>query len=167
MKTYTTDELIKFNEMLLGRGMPSDRDGIGYNKADYGACATYYYGLSDAQYADLAKRLIKYSETQLNVSKEVMKMTASKLCENIACNDRSKGISLKIMNEATLISFRYNEKFIKVIREQPKRRFDKDSKGWIIPNSNLISTLEALKIVGADVENAIKYANQNGIYRKG
>lgn len=155
---FTKEELLQFNEMMLGRGMPVSEDGVGYNKADYGACATYFYGLSDAQYADLAKRLVKYCNTQLGVCKEDMKETAKQLAEIAGDGDRSEGISLNITESGTLISFRYNETFIETIKAQPKRQWDSENKNWVVPNDRVIPLLNELWTQGADVKNAMEYA---------
>lgn len=162
---FTKEELLQFNEMMLGRGMPVTDDGIGYSKADFGACTTYFYGLSDAQLADLAKRLVKYSITQLGVNKEDMKATAKALAEIADPSDRSDGISLNITENGTLFSFRYNEDFIEIIKKQPKRQWDSENKNWIIPNGNVINTLQALEMIGADVKNAIEYASEHELIK--
>lgn len=163
MRMFTKKEILAFNEKMLGRGMPTMDDGIGYNKADYGACAIYFYGLSNAQYADLAKRLVKYSKTQLGIDKEEMKTTAEHFASLAGKTDKSNGVSLKITDDGTIISFRYNEVFIDEIKKQPVRKWDRENKKWIIPNSNVIQALIALKSVGADVDNAIEYARYPNI----
>jgi hypothetical protein len=159
-KLFTKEELLNLNETMLGRGMPVQEDGIGYNKADYGACATYFYGISDAQYADLAKRLVKYCKTQLGLDKEDMKATYEyfKQIADEKGYSREDGISLNITENGTLISFRYNETFIETIKNQPKRQWDAENKNWIVPNKEVIPTLNALWTVGADVDNAMQYA---------
>lgn len=156
---FLIDELLAMNEYMLSRGMPVQDDGVGYNKADYGVCSNYYYGLSDAQIADLARRLVKYSETQLHIDRELMEETA-KYYESLVKDgqDRNNGVSISVMEEETLISFKYNEDFIDVIRKQPKRRWDSESKQWAVPNNHVIKVLKELEKVGADVENAINYA---------
>jgi hypothetical protein len=159
---FTKEDLLSFNETMLGRGVPVEVDGVGYNKADFGACDTYYYGLSDAQYADLAKRLVKYCNTQLHIDKALMMATARHLAEIANGADRSDGISINIKEEGTLFSFRYNNLFIKTIKKQPKRQWDRENKNWIIPNGQVIETLESLGKVGADVKNAIEYASKKG-----
>jgi hypothetical protein len=162
---FTKEELLQFNEMMLGRGMPVEHDGIGYNKADFGACATYYNGLSDAQLADLAKRLVKYSETQLNVDKQMMKYTAKDLAEKANGADRSDGVSIEVREDGVLFAFRYNETFIEIIKKQPKRRFDGDSKCWIVPLENAVACLNELWTVGADVNNALVHIMHSEIYQ--
>jgi len=157
----TREELIALNERMLGRGAPVQEDGIGYNKADYGACATYFHALSDLQYADLAKRLVKYSKTQLEMDREDMIATYKYYTEIAGvAGDRADGISLNITEDGTLISFRYNEAFIDVIKKVPvtKRRYDSDNKNWIVSNELVYSVLESLEEVGADIKNAIAYA---------
>lgn len=163
--TFTKEELLSFNEMMLGRGVPNTEDGIGYNKADFGACSTYYYGLSDAQLYDLAKRLVKYCNTQLGVDKERMIRTAKNLEINAYGQDRSNGVSVDITKDGAMISFKYNQDFINIIKKQPKRKYDSESKNWIVPNSNLIALLNDLKNVGADVKNAIKYAENHELIK--
>jgi hypothetical protein len=157
----SVNDLLAFNEMMLGRGMPVQEDGIGYNKADYGACANYFYGLSDAQIADLAKRLVKYSNTQLHVDKQIMKDTAEYYASIVEGGSREEGISLNITENGTMISFKYNEVFIDVIKKQPKRQFDGENKQWIVPNDRVIPVLNELWTVGADVKNALEYAMQS------
>lgn len=164
------EELISLNEMMLGRGKPNQEDGVGYNKADYGACVNYYYGMSDAQIADLAKRLVKYSKTQLNIDKKIMEETAEYYI-NLVKNkdDRNDGVSLDIKKDETIISFKYNKKFISLIKELPvsKRRFDKESKQWIVSNDLVLDVLNKLSLIGADVKNALKYAkNHNAFMNK-
>lgn len=163
---FTKEELLAFNEVLLGRGAPNEEDGVGYNKADFGACSTYFYGLSDAQYADLAKRLVKYCNTQLNVDKELMKETAKHYAELSNGEDRSDGISVNVREDGTLISFRYNETFIEVIKNQPKRRWDAENKNWIVPNNRVIPLLNELWTVGADVKNAMEYVMNHELIQK-
>jgi hypothetical protein len=164
-KNFTVEELLAFNEMMLGRGMPVQEDGIGYNKADYGACATYFYGLSHAQLADLAKRLVKYCNTQLGVDKEVMKATAEALATLDSPENRDEGVSIDIRENGTMISFRYNETFIAVIKNQPKRQYDSETKNWIVPNDKVIPVLNELATVGADVDNALAYASNHELLR--
>ncbi len=156
---FTREELINFNEQMLGRGVPITDDGIGYNKADYSNCSSYYFGLSDAQYADLSKRLVKYSNTQLKIDKEKMKQTAEYFKQLAAGRDKNTGISLKVESENTLISFRYNEEFIKVVQDLPRhqRKWDRELKKWIVSTSLVEELLDSLGKVGADVENAITY----------
>jgi hypothetical protein len=154
----SVNDLLAFNEMMLGRGMPVTEDGVGYNKADYGACANYFYGLSDAQIADLAKRLVKYSNTQLNVDKQIMKDTAEYYASLVNGERREDGVSIDITENGTTISFKYNEAFIDVVKAQPKRQFDPETKQWIVPNDRVIPTLNELSTIGADVRNALEYA---------
>jgi hypothetical protein len=163
----SVNDLLAFNEMMLGRGMPVTEDGVGYNKADYGACANYFYGLSNAQIADLAKRLVKYSNTQLHVDKQIMKDTAeyyASLVEGGA--KREDGVSIDITESGTTISFKYNEAFINVVKAQPQRQFDKDTKQWIVPNDRVIPTLNELWTIGADVQNAMEYAMKSPLIQE-
>lgn len=155
---FTKEELLQFNEMMLGRGMPVEEDGIGYNKADYSTCANYFHGCSDAQLADLAKRLVKYCKTQLGVDRDMMKETAQTLAEIADPSQRVNGISLNVTENGTLISFRYNETFIETIKAMPNRQWDSENKNWIVPNKDVMATLDALDAVGADVTNAMQYA---------
>jgi hypothetical protein len=158
-QVLTVEELLSFNEMMLGRGMPAERDGKGYNKADFGACANYFYGCSDAQIADLAKRLVKYSNTQLNIDKQMMKDTAEYYAMRVTDEyDRTDGVSLQITESGTLISFKYKEAFIDVIKKQSKRQYDAENKQWVVPNDRVIPILNELCAVGADCTNAMAYA---------
>lgn len=157
---YTKEELLGFNELLLGRGMPTQQDGIGYNKADYNTCSTYFYGLSDAQLADLAKRLIKYCNTQLGIDKDKMLLTAEHLLKESEREDRSLGVSIMIKEEESLIGFRYNEVYIRALAKN-KGKYIKDLNSWVIPNNRLLKVLLELESVGADVKNAQAYAMSN------
>jgi hypothetical protein len=162
----TVNELLVLNEMMLGRGMPNQEDGIGYNKADYGACANYWNGLSDAQVADLAKRLVKYSKTQLDLDKQMMKDTAEYYAMKVTGGyDRTDGISVNITENGTLISFKYNEAFVDVIKAQPIRQYDAENKQWIVPNDRLIPVLNELCTIGADVRNALTYASNHPLLK--
>lgn len=160
------EELLCLNEMMLGRGMPVQEDGVGYNKADYGACSTYFYGLSDAQYADLAKRLTKYCKTQLGLDKDLMKETHQYYAEIAGHGDRSTGVSLNVTENGTLISFRYNEMFIDVIKALPRRQYDRDNKQWLVPNEDVLIALSALEEYGADVKNAVEYAKNHELIKQ-
>ncbi|PGO60629.1 hypothetical protein CN981_08755 [Priestia megaterium] len=158
---FTKRELLRFNDLMLGRRPSSGKEGIiGYNKGDLGACRTYYYGLSNAQYADLARRLVKYTNTQLKVSTEEMEETADHFRELSKGKDRSDGVSISINRDGTLISFRYNYEFISEMNKQPFRQYDPETSCWAIPNDQVFNVLEALKSVGADVENSIEYAKE-------
>lgn len=156
---FSKEELIEFNEKMLGRGVPSTEDGIGYNKADYSACSTYFYGLSDAQCADLAKRLVKYCNTQLGVERSKMENTYKEYSKNLLLSDREIGVSIEVFESESSIHFKYNKDFIDVVKRQSNRRYDKDSKTWYVSNKSLINALKDLKAVGADVDNAIEYAS--------
>jgi frataxin-like iron-binding protein CyaY len=161
------EELIALNEMMLGRGVPVQNDGIGYSKPDYGACSNYYNGMSDAQIADLAKRLVKYSKTQLNIDKAIMDETAkyyASLVSNVFT--REDGVSIDIKENETMICFKYNEKFVWVVKGQSGRRYDAENKQWAVPNSAVIKTLNALRKVGADVENALALAEDSKAINK-
>lgn len=158
MEMFSENELLSFNEKLLGRGMPIQQDGTGYNKADYGICANYYYGLSNGQLADLANRLVKYSTTQLRVDKDAMKHTANSLLEKSSDEDRNYGVSVNVVNNVTEIHFRYNNTFIKCLKDTKMCKYNSDKKVWTVANNNLLDVLKTLKGVGANVDNAISYA---------
>lgn len=163
---FSVAELLTMNEAMLGRGMPVREDGIGYNKADYGACANYYNGISDAQIADLAKRLVKYSNTQLHIDKEQMKRTAEYYLSKVTGEyDRTNGVSVNVTESGTLISFKYNDIYIEAIKSQKNRQFDAESKQWVVPNSDAVKTLESLREVGADVENALAYVEAHPLVK--
>lgn len=161
MDVFSKDELLKFNEVLLGRGVPITQDGVGYNKADYGACSTYFNILSDSQWADLAKRLVKYSTTQLEVDKEKMKLTAEHLKELSDGKDRSDGVSISIGEKHTLIGFRYRDSFVRTMNIKNSRRWDAENKAWKVLNKDLLDALRDLEKAGADVKNAMEYAIEN------
>lgn len=161
-EVFSVDDLLTMNTLMLGRGVPVQDDGIGYNKADYSICSNYYDGLSNAQIADLAKRLVKYSNTQLHIDEELMTKTAKYYQSLVKESDsRDFGVSVNVTEDETLIGFRYNEQFIEVIKAQPRRRFDKDTKQWVVPNENVLDALNSLAEVGADVENAIEYVKSH------
>lgn len=161
--TFTKEELTQFNEKMLGRGVPNNDDGIGYNKADYSTCALYFNGMSDSQYADLAKRLVKYCNTQLEIDRDKMNLTAIELGKSCDIDNRVLGVSIEMFENETSLNFKYNPDFISVIKKQSNRRYDKDSKTWYVSNKSLIKTLEDLKLAGADTQNAIDYAKAKGL----
>lgn len=163
MVMYSKEDILKFNEQMIGRGVPSQDDGVGYNRADYSICVNCSYGSSDAQVAELAKRLVKYCATQLGAEKEKMQLSHLYFSEKASKKGfvASDGISLGIEERETRLYFRYNPSFVKVISEIIGRKWDKEQKTWIIPNHKLIDCLEKLKEIGADVENAIEESNAN------
>lgn len=164
-RIFTKEELTYFNKKMLGRGKPNEEDGLGYNKADYGTCANYFYGLSNAQYEDLAKRLIKYSNTQLGINKEDMKATYEHFKKLSNGADKNKGISLNITDKGVIISFRYDKTFVETIKKQPERKWNAEKKKWIVPNSRVGEVLKNLENVGADVKNALEYAYQHNCFK--
>ena len=112
-RIFSPEELVLINEKMLSRGMPVTDDGVGYNKADYGACSNYYWGMSDAQIADLSKRLVKYCNTQLGLDKEQMKETHNYYMMKVTGeHDRTDGISLNVTEDGTLIIFMVTQKLI-------------------------------------------------------
>ncbi|MFS0905708.1 hypothetical protein AB3N02_21930 [Priestia aryabhattai] len=160
MEMFTKDELLAYNELMLGRGVPNQDDGIGYNKGDFGACTTYYNGLSDAQYADLAKRLVKYTKTQLKIDRDKMIRTAEHLATIASNADRSDGITVDAGEDGgVLISYRYNYDFTEKIKELKICRWN--GSHWIAPNTRAIEVLKHLEDIGADVENAIQWIQDN------
>ncbi|MGV4321168.1 hypothetical protein [Bacillus mojavensis] len=167
MHHFSEEEMIKFNDMMLKR-IESNRCISGYNNTDRSVCKIFFHGLSYAQLANLAKRLVKYSETQLNVSKESMMETEKYYLEKANIKDWTKGISLNGGDYLTSVSFRYNEQFIEQIKRRPRGQWfwDNNSKQWLIPNENLIITLKSLEKVGADVKNAIEYAKNHILIQK-
>ena len=162
----TVDELLTINSIMLGRGVPNQDDGIGYNKADYSICSNYYYGLSNAQIADLSKRLVKYAKTQLHLDKKMMEATAEYYKSKANIEERINGISVHITEKGTVVGFRYNEKFVNVLKNQPKRRYDNEMKQWIVPNQHALKVLQDLKQVGGDVENAMQYVKSHELFKK-
>ena len=158
-------ELININEMMLGRGAPTVNDGIGYNKGDYNACEKYYYGMSYAQVADLARRLVKYCNTQLKIDKKIMIDTAKHYEKLAGGRVKDLGVSVDVVGEWVFLSFAYNERFINIIRNQPydKRKYDTQRKQWAVKSDIAINVLKMLKNVDADVDNAIQYLKERGI----
>lgn len=167
MHHFSEEEMITFNNIMLKR-TESNRCVLGYNNTDRSVCKIFFHGLSYAQLSNLAKRLVKYSETQLNVSKESMIYTKEYYLEKANIKDWTKGVSLDNIGHLTSISFRYNEQFIEQIKRRPKGHWfwDNNRKQWLIPNENLIITLKSLEKVGADVKNAIDYAKNHILIQK-
>lgn len=170
MTIYTKEELLQFNEFMLGRGVPVQQDGIGYNKADFGACSGYYYGLSDGQLAGLAKRLIKYTKTQLKIEKQDMKDTYEYLAKIADGEKRDNGVSVDVREDGTLISFKYNEEYIEklkeIVHEYPERKYDKESKKWIVAHNRTVEVLLGLKNIGAEVNNSLQYVKNHDLIKK-
>lgn len=166
---YTGEELEEMNRKLLSRGKPNVNDDLGYNRADFNTCSRYYHGLPYTQLAELSKRLIKYTETQLNVDKDKMIRT-SEYYEEIA--DKSykyNDISVYIDKESenTIISFDYNkgdnQRLTVLLKYQFNCNYDESIERWIVPNNKILNVLMTFKEYGADVDNAISVVKSNGI----
>lgn len=159
-------DLLKLNEGMLKREVSTQDRYKGYNRADYSICMNYFNGLSDAQIADLAERLIKYSETQLHVDKQIVINTYEYYKSLVKNVEREDGVNINITEDGTVISFKYNELFINIIKTQPQSQFDSHNKKWIVPNDKVIIVLNSLLDVGADVENAISHAMNSQIIKE-
>lgn len=166
MKTkeiFSEKTLTMLNVKMIGRGAPDEKDDIGYNSPDYAVCRNYFFGLSYSQLADLAERLIKYCDTQLNLDVEKM-METKKYYRKLAKEQSHKeAISVEIGSKESGIYFSYNQDFIEAIKKVnfKKRYFDGKYKCWRVNNFYLLEALQYLKKVGAEVDNAIKYAKEN------
>lgn len=158
---YTEEQLIEFNNQLLQRGAPVERDGIGYNKPDFVVCNSYYDILTDTQTADLSQRLIKYCSTQLGIDKEKMKETANYYNSKITNESLDNAISIQPGKDMTLISFTYNHDFIAVVKQAKNRKYNPEIKKWFVANGEVITILEKLQKIGADCKNAIEYLKEN------
>lgn len=159
---FTIGELKELNELMLGRGAPVEQDGIGYNKPDYSVCQYYYAGLSNGQLFDLASRLVKYCDTQLNLCSTKMSETAHYFKKLAKDNEKDEGISVEVGDEYTVVSFKYDYKFVEAIKSvhYKNRKWNKDEKRWYVKNSHVLEALESLKGAGGDVENAIAYVKE-------
>lgn len=158
---FSPEQLVKFNETLLGRGAPIEKDNIGYNKPDYLVCNNYYSVLSDVQLADLSRRLVKYCQTQLDADKQKMIETANYYNAKISNESLERAISIQPGKEMTLISFSYNPEFIAIVKKANKRKYDPKIKKWYVANNEVIHILEQLQKVGADCKKAIEYLQEN------
>ncbi|HBY21601.1 MAG TPA: hypothetical protein DEG71_11470 [Clostridiales bacterium] len=160
-KIFTPEELIIFNSNLLGRGAPTKKDDIGYNKPDYTICNNYYSVLSNVQLADLSTRLIKYCKTQLSADPEQMKNTANYYSALTANTYLDNSISIDLLRDNTLISFTYNATYINIIKSAKNRKYNPDTKKWYVANNEAITILQKLQRVGADCQHCIDYLQEN------
>jgi SNF2 family DNA or RNA helicase len=163
---FSKGELLHFNNVLLQRGAPNEKDDFGYNKPDFGVCITYYNGLSEGQYKDLTNRLIKYCNTQLDIDVEKMKNTNSYYTNIVKGEtDLINHVSVSVAeNNNVRISFRYNPTFISVIHTESKTaKYDKLSHAYLVDKRESLHLLEKLKEKGAICENAIQYLVEKGI----
>lgn len=163
---FSYEDILMFNNILLQRGDPSQKDDIGYNKPDYSVCIRYYYGLSNEQLADLTERLIKYCKTQLGIDAEKMKATATyyKSLSKAENGDLSKHVSVDIDDKFVRIAFKYNTDFISVMNNEAKTaKYIHDDKAYLLDKREALYVLNKLKNKGAVCDNAINYLLENGI----
>ena len=161
MNIYTQEELVEYNNMMLGRGAPTERDGVGYNRPDYGVCINYFDSLTPSQVLDLAQRLYKYLNTQLSIDKEKLMNTIEYYKKESGGKDPDKAISVQVRGEYTLVAFKYNPDFINVCKKASDRKYLPEEKVWLIHNTEIMSIIDRLEVVGADVTGIKKYLNDN------
>ena len=118
------EELVALNEMMLGRGAPIVEDDVGYNKIDFSNLKDVVNPtLEQASY--IARVLVKYSRTQLGMSKDVLTKTKEYF-------DALRGLKpqVKEENQEKLVPGTGTEETVKVNTEE---KIVIDEKGEIAP----------------------------------
>lgn len=165
-------ELERINEFMVGRGAPEMRDDLGYNVPDFNKLSTIWSGATVSDLYEISNRLLKYFDTQLEgnfeFSKEELKETIEHYKEKKKKVISKPSVTVGFADEFRIgiISFKYNNDFIDVLRKH-KFTFDRNDKCWFGPSSRLLAIFEDMKEAGADVENALVHAakvlEENGI----
>lgn len=142
---------------MLGRSQYKKKENEGYNQADSMICNQFYYGLTNSQIANIARRLLKYIRIQLKrLDYEKMKATAIHY-ERLAQKDKGIPVSVEKRDDYTIISFPFNRQLFRVFHNTKGVRFDDREKVWCVSTHMAIEVLYMLEIEGANVEHAIKY----------
>lgn len=161
---FRSTDLEKLNSKMIGRGAPNKKDNQGYNQPDYQTLQHYFFGLSNRQLAEVAKRLIKYCGTQLKLSPDIMKQSALYYYQ-LSQKDEGEPVSVLIGKKATAIGFQFNKQFIEAIKDCTNRyRYVESEKSWVIHNDDVLAVLQALERRGALVKYAKQYLYEQGFF---
>jgi SWI/SNF-related matrix-associated actin-dependent regulator of chromatin subfamily A-like protein 1 len=156
---YTREEIEQLNSNMLGRGAPVGQDNYGYNKSDYIRCSQYYFGLGNAQLADICRRLIKYARTQLGLDVNKLKQTALHF-EKLSTEERGIPISVEVRGENTVLSFPFNRRFIPILKKVEGVKYDGREKVWIVPNGKIYGVLKEFESLGGNINHALAYLSK-------
>ena len=158
-------KLEEINSFMIGRGMPNRVDNMGYNIPDYNKLSSIWNGGNLADLYEISKRLLKYYDTQLvesfDFTKEELEESIEHYKEEMEKVINKPSVTVGFADEYRIgiISFKYNNDFIDVLRKH-KFTFDRNEKCWFGPSNKLVNILEDLKEVGADVDNALLFIQQ-------
>ncbi|MCA1064584.1 DEAD/DEAH box helicase (plasmid) [Rossellomorea sp. AcN35-11] len=164
-KYFRSTDLEKLNSKMIGRGAPDKKDNKGYNQPDFQTLRHYYFGLSNRQLAEVAKRLIKYCGTQLNLDPQLMKQSALYYYQR-SQREYGEPVSVLIGKKYTALGFTYNQSFIEVIKSTTNHRhYIETNKAWVVHNDELLNVLHALEEEGAIVDYAKKHLYMEGVLK--
>lgn len=154
--------LEKINEIMLGRGAPTEKDDFGYNVPDYNKLSSIWMGGNEEDLYEISSRLIKYYDTQLKelnlgFTKEDLIQTTEHYNElmNSKINKPSVTVGFSEDYAIAYIGFKYNNDFIFVCRNY-KYKFDKNLKAWYGDSKMALPMLEVMQEIGADAEKSIE-----------
>ena len=91
----TEKEIRELNEMMIGRGAPTERDDIGYNKPDFNRM--YFIGMLNVPYSEeeqmcVVSTLSRYRNTQLEGVKDEIEETLEALTESLNAKYENKAV---------------------------------------------------------------------------
>lgn len=91
----TEKEIRELNEMMIGRGAPTERDDIGYNKPDFNRM--YFIGMLNVPYSEeeqmcVVSTLSRYKNTQLEGVKDEIEETLEALTESLNAKYENKNV---------------------------------------------------------------------------
>lgn len=91
----TEKEIRELNEMMIGRGAPTERDDIGYNKPDFNRM--YFIGMLNVPYSEeeqmcVVSTLSRYRNTQLEGVKDEIEETLEALTESLNAKYENKTV---------------------------------------------------------------------------
>lgn len=129
VKIYSPEELGKFNDYMLQRGMPHKKDGIGYNKIDYPIGSNITGIPSKEECCSLSRILVKYCKTQLDIPDENMKATQ----EHYKKYKKGYYVSVEGYDSVGIwCTWGYNPDIVTIIRQQPRTnvKWSKEGDIW-------------------------------------
>lgn len=170
METINIEKAVSF---LAGRcDHARSQDGVGFNGLDAGfghSCADFLERtgfLTEKQRGWLAKILKKYT-AQLAREGFTLDATLPGSVRPVAPAPRLRTIDLDLPGANFVISFPYDADLIAVVKQLPRRRFDKASESWLVPfeivSARLVQALSGFTLTARAVDEiaALEKAQQN------
>lgn len=158
-------DLETINETMIGRGVPDEIDEVGYNVPDYNKLSSLWFGASDNDLYEIASRLLKYYDTQLS---SFVDFSKDELVESIeyykelsdkGVNKKSVTVAFEDNFDTAIVGFKYDNDYINVLRAY-RYSFNREIKAWQGKSTLVVSILEELAEMGADIENALSYVRE-------